>query len=80
MATRIISLSSKLIEELRQSIDKLSNGVMTVEVKTVKAGTYDAVIPVDDLGLQKGEKFLAVYLGGKIWLLIPAELLEKNEQ
>jgi len=79
MSTRVITLPQEVIDNLKQRLENLSRGDITIEVKAVRVGTYDVVLPVDDLGLQKGETFLAYFLGNKVWLLIPADLLNNKQ-
>jgi len=70
-----ISIASlKLTEEELRKIEEVlrlsKEGIVALKLRTVKSGNYNAVLPLDDLEIQKGkEVIIAQLVPNKIYLM-----------
>jgi len=77
---RKLSLPKEIIDKVISNIKILEEGSIAIDLKVVKAGSYEAVLPVEELEIKKGETILAYFVGNGIWLLIPSSLVEQSDQ
>jgi len=65
-----LRLSEKELAEIIEALKLCEKGIMAVKLRTVRAGSYDAVLPLDNLEIQKGKEIVVAQLiPGKIYLL-----------
>jgi len=65
-----LQLSENEIERIKEVLNLCKYGTVAIKTKTVKSSNYKALLPLDDLEIQKGKEVLiAQLIPGKIYLL-----------
>ena len=65
-----MQLSKKELAEISEVLKLCEKGIIAIKLKTVKAGSYNAVLPLDDLEVQKGKEIvIAQLIPGKVYLM-----------
>ena len=65
-----LQLSKKELTEIVELLKLCEKGIIAIKLRTVKAGSYNAVLPLDDLEIEKGKEIvIAQLIPGKIYLL-----------
>jgi len=65
-----LQLSKKELVEISEVLKLCEKGIVAIKLRTVKAGSYNAVLPLDDLEIQKGKEIvIAQLIPGKIYLM-----------
>ena len=65
-----LQLSKKELAEIGEVLKLCEKGIIAIKLRTVKAGSYNAVLPLDDLEIEKGKEIvIAQLIPGKIYLL-----------